>query len=431
MVSIEKFSSPQPRRIALVDCNNFYVSCERVFNPRWQKLPLGVLSNNDGCIVARSNELKEAGIPMGAPYFKWRQRLEDIGAVIVSSNYALYGDMSTRVMNILGEFIPEVEIYSIDEAWLELTGFNSAHLDAYGRKIVAKTKQCTGIPVSMGIAPTKVLAKIANRICKQRNIPGQVFNLGSADALKEVLTTVDIRDVWGIGRRWAQRLRAQHLYTAWDLRCADPDAIAQQYSVVLERIVRELQGIPCLTVEDIQAKKQIMASRSFGHRVTDKASLLEAVATHTHRATTKLRQQRSTCSTIQVSIRSSQFDAKAPFYSNSATIRLPMATADTRKLIAAAVRAIDQIYQPGIPYAKAGVMLLDISPAGMLQQNLFAQGDNEKSVRLMATVDRLNQTLGKGTVFFAREGLQPTWGMKQQAVTPAYTTRWEDVPIVR
>ena len=413
-----------------MDCNNFYVSCERVFNPKWEKHPLGVLSNNDGCIVARSNELKAAGIPMGAPYFKWRKQLEAIQAIVVSSNYALYGDMSARVMNTLGEFAPTMEIYSIDEAWLDLTGFDTATLDAYGREITAKTQQYTGIPVSIGIAPTKVLAKIANRICKKHDLPGQVFNLGSADALDDILTAIAVEDVWGIGRCWAKRLKVQHIHTAKDLRDANPKAMRQQYSVVLERIILELRGIPCLAFEDIEPKRTIRVSRSFGEKVTQKTDLLEAVATYASRAGQKLRQQGSVCAAIQVFIRSSRFDAKETQYANAATIPLSVATADTRKLIAAVAKGIEQIYRPGVRYTKAGVILLDISSAKVCQQSLFMAGDDEKAARLMATVDQLNQTFGKKTVFFACEGMQQAWAMKQQAVTPAYTTKWSDLPLV-
>lgn len=413
-----------------MDCNNFYASCERVFNPAWAKRPLGVLSNNDGCIIARSNELKEAGIPMGAPYFKWRSQLEAMQAVVVSSNYALYGDMSARVMNTLGEFTPKMEIYSIDEAWLDLTGFDTATLDACGREIVARTKQYTGIPVSMGIAPTKVLAKIANRICKKRKVPGQVFNLGSAEALDDVLAAIAAEDVWGIGRRWAKSLKARHIYTAKDLRDANPNALRQRYSVVMERIILELRGIPCLEFEDIAPKKNIMASRSFGEKVTEKKDLQEAAAAHASRAAEKLRQQGSVCAAIQVSIRSNRFNPSEPQYANAVTIAFPVATADTRNLIAAAARGVDQIFRPGIRYAKAGVMLLDISSAEACQQSLFAAGDDEKSARLMKVVDQLNQTYGKKSIFFAREGTQQAWAMKRQHLTPAYTTRWSDLMVV-
>lgn len=429
-MSSAKRSNQPPRRIGLVDCNNFYASCERVFKPQWANVPLGVLSNNDGCLVARSAELKKAGIPMGAPYFKWRDKLDALGAVVVSSNYALYGDMSHRVMSVLGEFTPELEIYSIDEAWLNLTGFDTAELDAYGRQVVSKTQQYTGIPVSMGIAPTKVLAKIANRICKQRQIPGQVFNLGSADTLDEVLAMIPVEDIWGIGRRWAKRLQQQHIQTAKDLKEADPSAMRQRYNVVMERIVRELRGIPCLEFEDIAPRKTIQVSRSFGSKVTTKTDLLEAVAAYASRAAVKLRQQRSVCAALQVSIRSSRFHPTEPSYAQATTIAFPVATADTRQLIAAATTGIEQIYQPGIRYAKAGIMLLDIAPAAITQQHLFAVGDSEKSARLMATLDQLNQTFGPKTLFFAREGMQQAWSMKRGHITPSYTTRWSDIPMV-
>jgi DNA polymerase V len=329
-----KSSNNLPRRIALVDCNNFYASCERVFHPAWEHRPVGVLSNNDGCIIARSNELKEAGIPMGAPFFKYRDQLRAMKAVIVSSNYTLYGDMSARVMNTLNQFTPDMEIYSIDEAWLNLTGFDPATLDSYARQIVATTHKNTGIPVSMGIGQTRVLAKIANRICKKRKIPGQVFNLGDATNLGAVLSGVPVGDIWGIGCRWAEKLQSHGIYTAYDLQQSDPSYMRDRYNVVMQRLIMELRGVECLGFEDIEPKKEIIASRSFGERVTDKQSLLEAVALHATRAGEKLRLQYSACKVLQVAIRTSKHSPNEPFFGRSAMIHFPVATSDTRKLIA-------------------------------------------------------------------------------------------------
>lgn len=391
---------------------------------------MGVLSNNDGCLVARSNELKEAGIPMGAPYFKYREQLQAMNAVIVSSNYALYGDMSSRVMTTLGQFSPDIEVYSIDEAWLDLSGFDPATLDAYGREIVTTTKRHTGIPISMGIAPTKVLAKIANRICKRRKIPGHVFNLGSVENLDVVLSTIDVGDIWGIGKRWSKKLRASGIYNARDLRDADPERMRKQFNVVMQRITLELQGFPCLGFEDIQTKKQIIASRSFGERVKSLGPLLEAVAMHATRAGEKLRAQGSVCGAIQVSIRTGRHNPNEAYFRESALAKFPVATADTRRLIKGACQGVKQIYRKGPRYAKAGVMLLDISPAQMVQGSLFETGDSTRSAALMATVDQINQFHGRKTLFFAREGVKQAWSMKRSMTTPAYTTRWEDIPVV-
>ncbi len=423
-------ANSKERRIALVDCNNFYASCERVFHPAWEHLPVGVLSNNDGCIIARSNELKDAGIPMGAPYFKYRELLNKMGAVVVSSNYTLYGDMSARVMNTLGQFTPGLEVYNIDEAWLDLTGFDPATLDAYGRSIVATTKQHTGIPVSMGIGSTKVLAKIANRICKKRKIPGQVFNLGSSESLDAVLASVDVEDIWGIGRRWAEKLKGQGIRTALNLRDADPQQMRNQYNVVMQRLIVELRGVPCLEFDDIEPKKQIIASRSFGERVTDLESLLEAVSMHVGRAGEKLRSQESACGGIQVSIRTGKHSPKEPFYGRSTLIRFPIATSDTRKLTHAARLGAKRIYKAGPRYAKAGVMLFDIVPADSVQEGLFDVGDSEQSIMLMHTIDDLNGIYGKNTVCFASQGIRQSWQMKRGQITKAYTTRWEDIPVV-
>lgn len=424
-------SNHPPRRIALVDCNNFYASCERVFKPAWNNRPIGVLSNNDGCIIARSNELKDAGIPMGAPFFKYRDTLKKMNAVVVSSNYTLYGDMSSRVMQTLGSLAPDIEIYSIDEAWLDLTGLHTATLDAYGRKVVATTHKNTGIPVSMGIGPTKVLAKIANRICKQRKIPGSVFNIGSAEDLDAVLASVRIGDVWGIGRRWAIKLEQQGIHTALDLRDADPQHMRQHYSVVMERLIRELRGVPCLEFEDVAAKQQIIASRSFGQRVTAKNDLAEALALHATRVGEKLRLQHSACNAIQVHIKTGKHNPKESYYSPSILIKFPVATADTRQLIGATRCGLERIYKQGHRYAKAGVMLLDIVPANSVQGNLFQSSDHHKSNILMGVVDQINHDHGKHTLFYAAEGTRKTWAMKRDKMTASYTTRWDALPGVR
>lgn len=419
-----------PRRIALVDCNNFYASCERVFRPAWRNRPLGVLSNNDGCIVARSNELKAANIPMGAPYFKFKNQLEAMKAIIVSSNYTLYGDMSARVMDTLAQFTPDLEVYSIDEAWLDLTGFDLATLDAYGREIVAITHKHTGIPVSMGIAPTKVLAKLANRICKKRNIPAQVFNMGSADNLDTLLKTIEVGDVWGIGRRWSEKLNSHGIYTALDLRNSDAQYMRDRYNVVMQRIILELRGVPCLEAEDIEPKKQIMASRSFGQRVTALEDLQQAVATHATRAAEKLRAQGSACGVIQVSIRSGRHNPNEQYYGRSAQYNFPVPTSDTAQLIRAATQGVASIYRESVRYAKAGVMLGDICPADIVQSTLFEQGDSDKRLALMQAIDRINSQNGRNTIKFASSGIKQSWLMKQDKKTKAYTTSWSDLPRV-
>ena len=368
---------------------------------------------------------------MGAPYFKYREQLQAMKAEIVSSNYSLYGDMSARVMTTLGQFTPELEVYSIDEAWLDLTGFDLATLDAYGREIVATTQRHTGIPVSMGIGPTKVLAKIANRICKQRNIPGQVFNIGSAESLDSILATIEVEDIWGIGRRWSKKLKASGIHTAQDLRDADDERMRKTYNVVMQRLILELRGVSCLGYEQIAPKKQIIASRSFGQRVEDIDSLLQAVSKHATRTAEKLRSQASVCGAIQVSIRTGRHNPHERYFGQSALVKFPVATADTRKLIDAARRGVQQIYKQGPRYAKAGVMLLDISPAHAVQSCLFHEGDSDQATALMQVTDHLNQRYGRRTIFFASEGVRQTWAMKRGMMTQAYTTKWNELPVVR
>lgn len=428
MSYVNSKSDQHPRRIALVDCNNFYASCERVFKPAWDQRPIGVLSNNDGCIIARSNELKAAGIPMGAPYFQCKEALEAIGAIVVSSNYSLYGDMSARVMDTLARFTPDIEIYSIDEAWLDFTGFPAETLDAYGRKVVAETHKATGIPVSMGIAPTKVLAKLANRICKKRNIPGQVFNIGSADALDDVLRSVAVEDVWGIGRKWSKKLKEQHhIYTALDLRNADPAAMRKYYSIVMQRLILELRGEPCLFYDEVEPKQQIIASRSFGERVTQKQDLYEAISTHTARACEKLRAQGSVAKSINVSIRTGAFQEKDRYFSKQTSVHLATATANTSQMITAAKAGIDQIFQQGPRYAKAGVMLLNIQAADTLQYDLFEEPPPPESDDLMNTIDHINRRYGKKTVFFGAQGIENHWAMKRGKMTNRFTTSWDEL----
>jgi DNA polymerase V len=412
-----------------VDCNNFYVSCERVFRPDWQHRPLGVLSNNDGCIVARSEELKQAGIPMGAPYFQYKERLDKMEAMILSSNYTLYADMSARVMHTLEHFTPHMEIYSIDEAWLDLSGFDPATIDAYGRMIVETARNHTGIPVSLGMAPTKVLAKVANRICKKHRLLGGVFRLDNAEALETVLDQTKVGDVWGIGQRWAHSLNHAGIYTARQLRDASPEQIRKRYNVVMQRIVLELRGMPCLLEEDLTPKKQIIASRSFGKRVTDLASLQEAITLHASRAAEKLRNQGSACHLIQVQLRTGRHNPHEPYLADSINLTFPVATSDTRKLARAARGGIEQLYRPGYRFAKAGVMLCDIIPAEMAQANLFAKSDSKKDSCLMETMDHINRRFGRNALYLASQNHDQPWAMKRDRQTPAYTTHWSDIPV--
>jgi DNA polymerase V len=413
-----------------VDCNNFYASCERVFNPAWNHRPIGVLSNNDGCIVSRSNELKKAGIPMGAPYFKYRRQLESMGAVIVSSNYALYGDMSSRVMHTLESLAPGIEVYSIDEAWLNLAGIQPDRLDAYGYGIVARTYQYTGIPVSVWIGSTRVLAKMANRICKQWKVPGSVFKLVDDTVIRHCLTDIFVGDVWGVGEGWARRLERDGIHSALDLRDADASWIRKAYGVIMQRLVFELRGQPCLEFEDIEPKKRIIASRSFGNRVTRMDDLLEAISFHATRAGEKLRRQRSSCGALQVFLKTGKYNSNERRFSASTIVQFSVPTSDARRLIRSAQQGIRKIFKQGHRYAKTGVLLLDISPAKAVQSDFWNSVDSDKSRMLMEAMDQINEERGKYTVFFASEGTRKSWAMKNDRKTRAYTTRWSELPEV-
>ncbi len=424
------------RVFALIDCNNFYASCERVFDPRLRDVPVVVLSNNDGCVIARSAEAKEMGIPMAAPFFRFRRLAQHRKVKVFSSNYALYGDMSARVMRTLADFTPHLEIYSIDEAFLDLSGNGRRDLTAYGREIAAAVRRATGIPVSVGLGPTKVLAKVANRIAKRNPETGGVLDFTTLGPHREAhLAQIDVKDVWGIGRRWSERLEHLGISTALDLREADPHLVRRRLSVVGERIVYELRGTSCLALDDAPpAKQQIMTSRTFGERVTDHRSMREAVGTFTARTAEKLREHRSRARALMVFIATSPFNEREPRYSNSATRALPGATCDSGELIAAAVDALDEIWRPGYRYMKAGVMLLDLVPESHDQGSLFAAPrphTRGRSRRLMNVLDHLNRDLGRGTVRYAAEGLRKAWRMKQEHRSSAYTTRWDQLPVVR
>jgi len=333
-------------------------------------------------------------------------------------------------MHTLGQLAPETEVYSIDEAWLDLTGVRLDSLDAFCRNLVMRVQQNTGIPVSVGIASTKTLAKIASRVCKKNTIPGQVFNLSSAESLDSILAQIAVGDIWGIGRRWAEKLNQHGIYTALDLRNADIDTMRKRYSVVMERIIHELCGIACIEAEQPEPKKQIIASRSFGERVTNKIDLIQAVTLHASRAGEKLRFQDSICRAIQVSICSGRHNPNDPYYANSCVVRFSTCTADSRKLIQAAKKGVERIFKTNIRYAKAGVMLFDISSNKSVQDDLFGFGDSTVSDRLMQTIDQINQHYGSHTVFFASEGTYKSWAMKRNLMTQAFTTQWGEIPLV-
>ena len=422
--------TPLPRTIALIDVNNFYVSCERVFNPKLIGRPVVVLSNNDGCAVARSNEAKALGIPMGAPWFKFKDLARQHGIVALSSNYALYADMSNRVMSVLRQFSPDQEVYSIDECFLDLTGFAKRDLIAYGQEIRHRILQWTGLPVCVGMGASKTLAKLANHVAKKRPEWNGVcnFNLLSRETLDQLHSEIDVGEIWGIGRKLAPKLNELGIHTVLDLKSADAETLRSKFSVVMEKTIRELNGTVCIELEDGPApKKQILSSRSFGMPVTDLASLAESITLYMTRAAEKLRRQQSYAGSLYVYIRTSPFRPDDPQYSNGITIPLPSPTDDTRKLVGIALWALKRLYRPGYRYAKAGVMLSEIVPAAGCQTDLFAsQTISPNSGRLMVALDAINRKMGKDSVKLASEGSSRPWRMKQGNKSPCYTTKWTE-----
>ncbi|TYL47600.1 translesion error-prone DNA polymerase V subunit UmuC [Marinomonas sp. IMCC 4694] len=417
---------------ALVDCNNFYASCEKLFRPDLKNTPVVVLSNNDGCIVARSKEVKALGIKMGVPMFQVQDEIRKHGIVCFSSNYALYADLSNRVMTILEEAAPRLEVYSIDEAFMDLTGVDHiTDLLAFGKQVKAKVDQWTGITVGIGIAPTKTLAKLANHAAKKYPATGSVVDLMDSDRQKRLLAIVDVSDVWGVGCRTTAKLKARGIHTAFDLANADPKSIRREFSVVLERTVRELNGVSCLDLELVRpTKQQIICSRSFGHKVTDKREMWEAIAKYTTRAAEKLREEKRLCRVVNVFIRTSPFIPNEPQYSKTLSVELPNPTDDTRDLLEVANVLFNRLWCEGFRYIKAGVMLADFYEHGAFQQDLF-QTDNTRmnSKALMRVVDKINHR-GFGKVFFASQGVSAQWAMKRDYLSPSYTTKWDELPKV-
>jgi DNA polymerase V len=417
------------RAIALIDVNNFYASCERVFNPKLEGKPLVVLSNNDGCAIARSAKAKELGIKMGEPWFKLKETAKQHGIVALSSNYALYADMSNRVMTIIGQYAPSQEIYSIDESFLDLTGIYKDHV-YLATEMRAQIKQWTGLPVCVGIGQSKTLAKLANHVAKKRPEYNGVCNLNNLheNALDELMSSIDVSEVWGIGRRLSLRLKELGINTVLDLKKAESDYLRQQFNVLVEKTNRELNGVTCLELEEIAPnKKEIMSSRSFGHKVRDIKSLQEAVTLYVSTSAEKLRKQQSFAGAIRVFICTSPHGDSAK-YANSMTIALPAPTDNTVQLTATALWILKKIYKRGYDYQKAGVMLSDICSKSEQQTDLFGyQSATKNSDKLMSTLDAINAKMGKSTVRLASQGFNAPWKMRQDNKSPHYTTNWNEL----
>lgn len=413
---------------ALVDCNNFYASCERVFDPKLKHVPIVVLSNNDGCVIARSNEAKRLGIQMGEPFFKCKPIIDKHGVKVFSSNFALYGDMSRRVMTVLEQFSPDQEIYSIDESFLRLDRLAEIP-KLYGSQIRNTVYQWTGIPVSIGIATTKTLAKAANRIAKKNPSLNGVMDFTQLDSPDTYLAQIDIEDIWGVGRQYAKMLRTYGITNALKLKNTELKWIRKHMTVMGERMVMEMRGVSCIPLEDCPSpKKSIICSRTFGKKITKKDDLNEALASFAARACEKLRRQHSVAGKIEIFVRTSAFESD---YSSATIIGTVPYTNDTRPFVRTINRMLDEIFIRGLAYKKAGVMLLDIQPENMAQENLFTPcSPVTLNPKLMNAMDRLNTEWGSGTVTLAAEGLRKSWKMRQENISKRYTTRWGELASV-
>ncbi len=419
--------------LALIDCNNFYASCEQAFDPLLQGRPVVVLSNNDGCIVARSREARQLGIAMGTPYFKVANQLQSLGVAVRSSNYALYGDMSSRVMACIEARVPELEVYSVDEAFARTPALEPGALLAWGAELRVVVRQQLGLSIAVGMASSKVLAKLANRLAKVDPARAGVFRFPAAAALQPWLELVPVEDIWGVGQRLARWCRLRGLSTAWALSQADPALVRRQWGVVGLRLQQELRGISCLPlVQGPSPRRETCVSRSFSQPIQDLQLLRQAVASYVVRAAEKLRQQQQRTACLTVFIRTSPF--QSGFYSNSATIKLALASNDTAVLLQAALPLVAQLFRSGYRFHKAGVLLQELQPLEQLQQHLFVSLSPQQQQRrecLMQLVDQLNARFGAGTLQWAATGLQPPWLMRRGHLSPGYTTRFKELPLVK
>jgi DNA polymerase V len=421
---------PEPV-FGLIDCNSFYASCERVFRPDLAKTPIVVLSNNDGCVIARSYDAKPF-VKMGAPYFQIKDHLRRNGVVAFSSNYALYGDMSERVMTIIESLVPALEVYSIDEAFADLTGI-PGDLTAFGRKVRATIFKQTGIPVGVGIARTKTLAKLANHTAKRLlDKTGGVVDLCDQFKCDWTLRNTDVGEVWGVGKRMKAHLESLGIKTAMDLANADPTMLRQKFSVVMEKTARELAGTPCLELGEADPPKQeICCSRMFGTRLTDIEPIKEAVATYTQRAAEKLRAQNSLCKKIRVSIRTGMFNPEEAKYANGALVELPYPTNDVRLMTKAATEAVNRLFRVGFKYSKAEVLLMDLRQPGEFTDDLFAYPQPASVGKVMGVLDEINGRWGRGTLRAASVPSDPQWAMRRDLMSQSFTTRMDQLWTVK
>jgi len=417
------------KAVALADCNSFYASCEKIFNPAIADKPVVVLSNNDGIVVALSSEAKAIGIERGSPLFKIKELVKKYDVQVFSSNYALYGDISRRVFDLLGDYAPEIEVYSIDEAFMNFTDVNR-DLGDYCRRVRKRINRCIGIPMSIGVAKTKTLAKLASKIAKKDPALKGVLDISKIDNLDNFLKTFPIGDVWGIGYRYATKLKSYGICTAYDFTLANENWVKKNMTVMGLRTLLELRGTPCIQIDDaIPDKKSIVSSRSFGRYITTKDEIIEAVASYATKAMEKLRKQKSATSLLYVFLRTNPFK-NAQQYHNGVQINLPIPTDSTAEIINYAEAGVNQIFRDGYEYQKAGIMLSGIIPYNASQFALFDTEDREKMKKISITIDEINKKMGHNTLYYAVTGINKKWDMRREHQSPHYTTRWEDIPIV-
>jgi len=418
---------------ALVDCNNFYASCERIFQPELENKPVGILSNNDGCIVALSNELKKLNIPRGTPVFKINHLIKKYDIKILSSNYALYGDMSARIMKTLSQFTPDLEIYSIDEAFLSLKGFEYLDLKEYGEKIRKTVLQWTGLPTSIGIGPSKTLAKIAARIAKKYRKFEGIFNITRHPKMDEILKSIEVGKIWGVGFKYAKMLKKNGINNAYELSLASDKWVQKKMTIVGLKTVKELRGISCIDLEmDIDPKKEIVSSRSFGSPVTELSDIQEAAASYCVRAVEKLREDNQVASQIMVYLTTNRFRQNDPQYANYAISYLPLPSAYTPDFLQAVKRVLKSIYREGYKYKKVGVMISDIMHQSKAPLDFFEPTylDDKRKI-IMDCFDMINKKWGSNTLTYINTNADKKWKMKREKLSPGFTTNWNELPIVK
>ena len=416
---------------ALVDCNNFYASCERVFNPSLQGKPVAILSNNDGCVISMSDEAKELELPFGAPIFKWEQFCRNHKITVLSSNYPLYGDMSARVMNILAGFSPNIEVYSIDESFLELKGFENYNLNEYGSKMRNRVLKWTGIPTCVGIAPTKALTKVANKIA--RKFPKETNGTYVIDSEKKrikALKWTKIGNVWGIGSRLKKRLQAKGCQTAYEFTQLPSDWVLKNLSIVVWRLQKELQGISKIPLEEVSSKKMIATTRSFEYTYSDIENIKERISTFAASCAEKLRNQNSSCHMLIVQLSSDRHKKEFTQHREAKTVVFSYPTDSTLIIADAAVKAVKTIFKLGIKYKRAGVIVAGLVPNDNFQLNLFTH-ENPKHKPLMATIDKLNKKFKTDKVKLGNQDLKRTWKMRQERLSPKFTTNINEILIVK